>query len=900
MTQISRAGQAGSLGHIDTTQGAFREQINALTDSIRQLGGKAQVGAGIVNDPLNAPYVLYVDSNIGSDRFVSGDYSTADDGSYEQKMKRISLQRLECGYTSSRPFKSISRAVIEAGIITSRDYLTLGSVCGDLITIVIASGVHTALNGAGSAVTEWLDGKDPTDAELQAFNPADGGVPLPRGCSIVSLDLRKTIIRPDYVPPAADEAVDLSNRKAILRLTGGCYVYGFTFMDKLGVTTSHHLLDGFQFCSKTQLDEFYAKIRTAFDGSGATGGINPAFAVSRTSEYLIVGPQPSVPTEAVDTTASASPYVYNISLRSELGMCGMWADGAAVAGSFRSVVVAQYTGVSLQKDLTSWQKYSGGAWTDLADYADFIGTSPNNIRFKPGRYSVHIRTTNEAVIQLVSVFAIGQSIHYLAESGSQITVTNSNSNFGGCSALATGFIAAAAPRDTPWNVEFIRRALDPFEKTSNIRDIFLGTINAGVANNATTLQLTADFDPKLLTNQGYSLEGGSYLWIENPGGPDYRALLTATPWVSTAADEIYIQSAVTTDNADGNRTPAGNNQLTNIAGSRIYVRRLRDVRSVEERRYSVILSQSGSERLPLRDYVIQPEGVADWTSRIQAISKVEKTTDVANGANIELRYSARPNTDTAHSATTYYRPTDVVRRNNKHWTARVDNYGPWNDDQWDESYVHMNEGNYCPEGFFINAQPILIFNADLDQAEDSTTLGNTVNTGITQAQLLSGVDYIATEQFLENLGLGAATVQTMLLPQAAATRNLDVSGNNYVVEFRRPTTIRLFGHAFEWSGYTNYSKALPQYQGELSQSNQFTYYFTNEDGGKVYGSGFNQDGLLVTPRGLQDVTTGEQLNLEDIGNPDRSIEIPDPIWDRLSDGSVEPYNAGDFLTGGIY
>jgi len=68
VTQISRAGQAGSLGHIDTSQGDFRNQIDALTDSIRQLGGKAQVGAGIVNDPLNSPYVLYVDSNIGSDR----------------------------------------------------------------------------------------------------------------------------------------------------------------------------------------------------------------------------------------------------------------------------------------------------------------------------------------------------------------------------------------------------------------------------------------------------------------------------------------------------------------------------------------------------------------------------------------------------------------------------------------------------------------------------------------------------------------------------------------------------------------------------------------------------------------------------------------------------------------
>ena len=68
-----------------------------------------------------------------------------------------------------------------------------------------------------------------------------------------------------------------------------------------------------------------------------------------------------------------------------------------------------------------------------------------------------------------------------------------------------------------------------------------------------------------------------------------------------------------TDNADGNQVPDGGNELPNIAGLRIYVRRLRDVRSVEERRYSVITSMGGNERLPIRDYVIQPEAGADWT-----------------------------------------------------------------------------------------------------------------------------------------------------------------------------------------------------------------------------------------------------------------------------------------------
>ena len=68
-------------------------------------------------------------------------------------------------------------------------------------------------------------------------------------------------------------------------------------------------------------------------------------------------------------------------------------------------------------------------------------------------------------------------------------------------------------------------------------------------------------------------------------------------------------------------------------------------------------------------------------------------------------------------------------------------------------------------------------------------------------------------------------------------------------------------------------QALPQYQQQLTPNNQFTYYFTNQDGGKVYASGFNQEGLQVSPRGLED-TTGKVLALEDIANPDHEIEVP--------------------------
>ena len=297
MSKLNKGGDSESLGHIDISQGQLREQLDTVTNMLRQLGGNPEVekGGGTINDPLSAPYILYVNSYTGSDKFVTGDWSTADDGTFAAKMRRISNQRLECGYTEARPFKTINRAVIEAAIITSREYLNLGTMCGDNITIVVMSGTHEAINGNGKAPSaanfpKWGDNKEPTIDELRSFNPAvGGGIILPRSVSIISADLRKTRISPCYVPNPEDEAADLSNRSAIFRMTGGGYFYGFSFVDKIKSTVSHHLLTCFEFAGTDQLDDFYEKIRLAFSG---VAGIKDSYAVTRNYENRIVGPQP--------------------------------------------------------------------------------------------------------------------------------------------------------------------------------------------------------------------------------------------------------------------------------------------------------------------------------------------------------------------------------------------------------------------------------------------------------------------------------------------------------------------------------------------------------------------------------------------------------------------------------
>lgn len=916
MTKIIRAGQSGALDNINLAQSNFRSQIAAVTDAVRQLGGSPEIGSGaVINDPLSAPYVLYVNFYTGSDKFVSGSYSTS--GSATQ---RIELQRLECGYTPSRPFKTISRAIIEAGIITSKSYYQQPLGNNDLVSIVLMPGATVVLNGAGSSVSEWANGKTPTDAELQAFNPTTtGGIILPRGCSLVAVssDLRKTILRPETVPTPADEAADCSNRRTIFKVTGTGYYWGLTFMDKVGSTSSHHLLHCFEFASSAELDEFYGKIRTAFAGANNTGGLDPALAVTRTTEYEIVGPRPASgsQTAATDTTTSASPYIFNCSIRSNYGLCGVFADGSKPTG-FKSMVLAQFTGVSLQKDLSCWQQFTStpsAAWNTVSSYANYINADPNDLRMNPDRRSFHIRAINDAIMQEVSVFAIGQGIHHWTQSGGELTVTNSNSNFGGCAALAEGHKTTAFVSDASWNIGSIRVATNLSEKTNNVRRIFLGTVAESTTNTATTITLTENLAnstvnpgvPELLDKDGYSLVSGHWVWIENPRGEDYRAQLASTSWSSANPNRIVVTAAFENGNGEAPGDPIENAQgfptgstFPPLAGARVYVRRLVDTRSVDERRYSLRCNNTISRsRTPVRDYVLQTTpgdgGITGTISDSQllvvasAASIAPEGAGVIRSASVELR---RANAANTWASAQIYRIGDVVRRDLKAYSCKQANQDTTFDpNKWEEIFVHM-ESTFKPEDFWKNTQPIIIFNNDTDP--DSATCGYTLSTvwstdEAIRKQLRSGVDYLALHSLLVSLGFSTTNAHTILLPKTSSTRErnpasaLDGLGapsgaanawGNWAIEFRRPSNIRLFGHAWEWAGFLNYSKSLPEYQLELSPLNKFTYYFSNKNGGRVYGSGFNEEGFLVTPQGLQDLATGNEITVENLGDRDVPID----------------------------
>ena len=951
MAQINRSDDATNLGpgQLQISQGDFREQQDAIGDSLRMLGGLAELepGDGTVNNPLNAPFKLYVDPYIGDDALVSGSYVWTDDGSREQELSRIESQRLRCGYTEARPFRTLNRAIIEAGLITSKDYFDAVEQEDMRVCIHMLPGVHTLLCGAGNNANQpavlaanfgevtW------TNDQLQWFNPnpvpggdnqyPGGGIILPRGCSVISLDLRKTILRPDegWVPGAvADEQAPNANsgvypnRRALLRMTGEGYYYGLTFMDAVDgngdiIERSHHLMSCFEFATVAQLNEFYTKLDTIFTNQTTWEDVG-----AWNTEGQIVGPQPiNGQTEATDTTASASPYIYNCSIRSEYGLAGLFANrgipgqASAVAG-FGSAVLAQYTGVSLQKDMNCWQRYNGGTdrWEDSPTYGNFIdNTDPDDIRQNPDRRSFHIRAVNRAVLQEVSVFAIGQGVHHWVESGGEITITNSNSNWGGVSALAEGFQDFAYPTDSNNAVDNIQVATDLTEETGNVRDIFLGTINAtngaaGSGAGATVITLDDplagenDNEPELVFSQGYTLREGSWLWVEAPGPtPDYRGQCANVCWDAVGGNpaQLTVQAAFVNQNGDAPQDGLGANRPS-LIGARVYIRRLRDTRTVDERTYALRTANPVvNSRRPVRDYIVQPSNGNGEFANITAVQKSQPDDNSINGALLSLK-RIQPNAD--YTQNRWYPRGVPLNRENKHWICTTEHWALGaapNLDNFSENFAHMEEG-YDAEDFFKNVQPVIVFDNDTDGDEDTDDCGfildatnanscwrlapnfggnaNEINAALVQGQYRFATDYLGLHQFLVDTGNygNAAAVHTFLLPQPAADRNLVRQGNQ-ALGIRRPSMIRAYGMAYEWAGWTNYTRALPQYQGQMTTTNKFTYYATNQEGGRVYFTGFNEEGFSVSPAGITDIETQETLSVENIDQTEQTITFIDNL-----------------------
>ena len=519
------------------------------------------------------------------------------------------------GNSLAQPFKTIQRALLE-----SARFSYVEGNNNDIIektTILLFPGEHvvdnrpgfgiksiggtakavapdgSGSNGAESDASETLSLNLTTvfdltqeDNILYKFNSINGGVIVPRGTSIVGLDLRKTKVRPKYVPNPTDEGVASS---AIFRITGTCYFWQFSIFDgdenglvftdssnfsvtnRSKPTFSHHKLTCFEYADGVNVDDrfaltdlqiYYSKLSNAFNkvpdrtikdadkfpanltgfsaqrpefeivGAFASDPINISNIISgdgstptsiitvttsadhtlttgtpikikgiedqrynistkvqsvtgvRTFTYLLpfvpddlnASPSSSSGTATIetDTVSGASPYIFNISLRSVFGMNGMHADGSKATG-FRSMVVAQFTAISLQKDDRAFVKYDQASRTykgigivkqtgallateSSARKAEEVYHLDSEAVYRKGFETSHIKLSNDAVMQIVSVFAIGFNKHFNAETGADASVTNSNSNFGQFAIASDGFKKEAFTKD---NTAFITNIITP-------------------------------------------------------------------------------------------------------------------------------------------------------------------------------------------------------------------------------------------------------------------------------------------------------------------------------------------------------------------------------------------------------------------------------------------------------
>ena len=95
-------------------------------------------------------------------------------------------------------------------------------------------------------------------------------------------------------------------------------------------------------------------------------------------------------------------------------MCGLLADGNKATG-FKSMVVAQYTGIGLQKDNNAFLKYNAttGAYDDGTVTGNENLVTDSRAVFKPAYNNYHIKAINDATIQAASAFAIGLSLIHI-------------------------------------------------------------------------------------------------------------------------------------------------------------------------------------------------------------------------------------------------------------------------------------------------------------------------------------------------------------------------------------------------------------------------------------------------------------------------------------------------------
>ena len=387
--------------------------------------------------------------------------------------------------------------------------------------------------------------------------------------------------------------------------------------------TTHHRLSSLGYATETELNDFYVKVQDAFKTLDFGGQVNDAEVA--TGESTIVAAVPSVPTITTDDTKNASPYVYNVSVRSDWGMCGVLADGSKVNG-FKSALSSNLTVVSIQNDSDVYELYSNSQWVSAKQaYATAYSVQPSsvtnaqamgyitasadlqNIRFyfatslipsedlsngladeKSDTRHYAIKADNSALVQATANYSIGAAIAFWSAGGSSMTLASCTSNFGIQALRSEGFAGintaggAIAP-DQGFTVLGVRRPMNVTKAqlidVRNHERIYLD--QNVLATTATTITFANPIDTEALLP--YTLRPGTAIWVENiVDGTTASAILTATP-LSADKRTINVESSNN-----------GINAVTLSSIGLLYLRRFVDPRNAEDQSCALWVNNSGA------------------------------------------------------------------------------------------------------------------------------------------------------------------------------------------------------------------------------------------------------------------------------------------------------------------
>ena len=904
------------------------------------------------------------------------------------------------GNSALRPFKTLQRAFLEVARFSYRVGLSNDEF--DAFSIYLYPSEYVIDNRPGLADYNQIQpfnentNFDLTSAsnELYKFNSTRGGVIVPRGCSVVGSDLRRTKIIPKYVPyPTVQGSLGITAANeplpsAIFRVTGGCYFWQASFFDgdntgvyyrddlsQIAPNFSHHKLTCFEYANVTDLELYYQKISKGYavipDTSGLVaqdqlqprveenrivGPISDEFAVSQiirngqtataftvdelgnpknhgfsvgvavnisgvtgptdqdallyNGSFLVTSAQgnqftyqmsaePSgnalgsnvlVKVE-IDTVDSASPYVFNMSLRSVWGINGMHADGSEATG-FKSMVVAQFTGISLQKDDRAFVLYNPNTGNYEAQAAG-SGAHINGLcKYRKGWRHVHIHASNDSFIQVVSVFAVGFGDHFFSESGGDLSITNSNSNFGNTSLRSKGFKAASFTKDKAGQITHVI----PPKSLSDVDEISINWVTIDITKTRSVA------DPTKLFLYGYTTETGrppSKVQGYTVGArrddvntPDriYVLLLASGASEPTAhyADINPSGKSVTGTRAGDDDSPlkwdSSNNQwylqvdgngaqntiYTTLQANSIYqnlgftpttyIRRVPDARNLVDRvyRYRYVLDKDAFPvpREPITGFVLQPrssETNSPAYSKTYYIYATETYQEFERGVQDGIYYLTLLNASVSPSTSNF---------NDFFFSQQtVDLYPAFDrDNPVADPAASVSVADNETLGLVRTtdgASPVP--NEDTERSITKETsqfflLESENNLGYnTTSNVLNGISVTAR--------LGEAEDRKIPLKL-----NADNSVQPILCELRRYSILRASGHTFEYLGFGpgNYSTAFPSTQVEVLTPEQVRLSQSlKEAAGVAYYSGVNSDGELFVGNQVINPVTGQITN-EDI------------------------------------